>query len=227
MRLHKLIIGTTIFNRKSMQQKQLRQHTQRHSTGFSLVEVLVSIVVLSFGMLAMVGLQASALQSNREARMQSTATSLARELAEKMRGNHDVAILTVAANNPYLGDFSHPMAATTPTYCYGVGQNCDIVGGTQIAKATQVANAEITEWLARVDDTLPVGRVIVCFDSSPFDAAGDPQWGCSNTGDIAVVKIGWTRGSTNRTPTATALEKTSAVGSKPSVIFPVTPSGML
>ena len=115
MRLHKLIIGTTIFNRKSMQQKQLRQHTQRHSTGFSLVEVLVSIVVLSFGMLAMVGLQASALQSNREARMQSTATSLARELAEKMRGNHDVAILTVAANNPYLGDFSHPMAATTPT----------------------------------------------------------------------------------------------------------------
>ncbi len=210
-----------------MRHKQLQRHSPRHSTGFSLVEVLVSVVILSFGMLAMVGLQASALQSNREARMQSTATSLARELAEKMRGNHDVAILTTAASNPYLGSFSHPMSAATPTYCYGVGQNCDIVAGTQIAKATRVANAEITEWLARVDDTLPEGRVVVCFDSTPFDASGNPQWACSNSGDIAVVKMGWTRGSTNRTPTATALEKASAAGSRPSVIFPVTPSSML
>ena len=210
-----------------MRPKQFLHRRARHSTGFSLVEVLISIVVLSFGMLAMVGLQASAMQSNREARMQSTATGLARELAEKMRGNHDVAILTTVATNPYLGDFSHPMLATTPTYCFGVGQNCDVVGGTQIAKATKVANAEITEWLARVDDTLPEGRVVICFDSTPFDASGDPQWACSGTGDIAVVKMGWTRGSTNRTPTATALEKTSAVGSRPSVIFPVTPSSTL
>jgi type IV pilus assembly protein PilV len=200
----------------------LPNQTRRQAQyGFSLVEVLISIVVLSFGMLAMVGLQASALQANREARMQSTATNLARELAEKMRGNHDIAILT--ANNPYLGNFAYPMSATTPTYCYGVGQNCDVPGGTEIAKATQVANAEMTEWLARVDDILPEGRVRVCFDSAPFDASGNPQWDCTNSGDIAVVKIGWTRGSTNRTPTATALEKATI----PSVVFPVTPASTL
>ena len=204
-----------------MRPKQLPHRRARHSAGFSLVEVLISIVVMSFGMLAMVGLQASALQSNREARMQSTATGLARELAEKMRGNHDVAILT--ASNPYLGDFAHPMSATTPVYCYGVGQNCDVAGGTELAKATQVANAEMTEWLARVDDTLPGGRVLVCFDSTPFDASGNPQWGCTNTGDTAVVKIGWTRGSTDRTSTATALEKATI----PSVVFPVTPASTL
>ena len=41
--------------------------------GFSLVEVLVAIVVLSFGLLGMVGMQAFSLQSNREARLQGQA----------------------------------------------------------------------------------------------------------------------------------------------------------
>lgn len=190
-------------------------------SGFSLVEVLISIVILSFGMLAMVGLQASALQANREARMQSTAASLARELAEKLRGNHDIAML--ATGNPYLGDFSSPMANATPAYCYAAGQNCDVAAGTESAKATLLANGEMTEWLARVDDTLPQGRVVVCFDATPFNASGTPQWGCSNSGDIAVIKMGWTRGSTDRTPTSTTLDKATT----PSVIFPVTPASTL
>ena len=39
-------------------------------------------MVLSFGMLGIVGVQAFALQSNREARLQSHAVNLARELAD-------------------------------------------------------------------------------------------------------------------------------------------------
>ena len=68
--------------------------------GFSLIEVLISIIILSFGLLGMVGLQAAALQANRDARLQSVATTLGRELAEKMRGNKAVAVLLA---NPYLG----------------------------------------------------------------------------------------------------------------------------
>ena len=196
-----------------MRPKQLPHRRARHSAGFSLVEVLISIVVLSFGMLGMVGLQAAALQANREARMQSTATNLARELAEKMRGNHEVAVLTT--NNPYLGDFaSTPLAAATPTFCLSVGT-------TPCTNQTAVANAEMTEWLSRVNADLPGARVVVCFDNNPFTAAGLPQWGCSVSGDIAVVKIGWTRGSTDKSQVgAAALEKATT----PSVVFPVTSS---
>lgn len=200
-----------------MRPKQLPHRRVRHSAGFSLVEVLISIVVLSFGMLGMVGLQAAALQANREARMQSTATNLARELAEKMRGNHTVAILTTA--NPYIGNFTSPLTATTPTFCLSVG-------ATPCANVTAVANAEMTEWLSRVDDALPGARVRVCFDSTPYTAAGLPQWDCSDTGDIAVVKIGWTRGSTDRTPakaSSAAFERATA----PSVSVPVTPASAL
>lgn len=221
------MIPEVLFVHQTLMLHPLPSQTRRQAQGgFSLIEVLISIVVLSFGMLAMVGLQASALQANREARMQSTATNLARELAEKMRGNHEIATLITTATNPYLGAFGHPMAARTPTYCYATGQNCDVSGGTELAKATQVANAEMTEWLARVDDILPEGRVVVCFDATPFKTNGDAQWDCSDTGDIAVVKMGWTRGSTNRTSATTALDKVSAT-SMPSVIFPVTPAGNL
>ena len=59
----------------------------QRAAGFSMVEVLVSIVVLSFGMLGMVGLQASALKFGRDSRQQSTAVGLARELAEMMSAN--------------------------------------------------------------------------------------------------------------------------------------------
>ena len=54
----------------------------RMQRGFSLLEVLVAIFVLSFGMLGMVGMQSFSLQANRQARLASTAAGLAREMAE-------------------------------------------------------------------------------------------------------------------------------------------------
>ena len=181
------------------------------SLGFSLVEVLVSIVVLSFGLLGMVGMQAAALQSNREARVQSTAVSFARELAELMRGNKDVGILTTS--NPYVGSFSSPMAATAASYCLNVA-----TGTTACIDQTDIANAQMTEWLARVDAQLPGARVDVCFDSAPFDSRGLPQWACTATNGVIVIKIGWTRGSTNRSKTGAAALEHATI---PSVVFPV------
>ncbi len=186
------------------------------SAGFSMVEVLVSIVVLTFGMLGMVGMQAAALHSNREARLQSTAAVMARELAEMIRGNRRVgAALT---SNPYLGSFSSPLVATTPTYCL----NASATSGC--ADTTAVANSELTEWLARVDAELPGARVVTCLDATPFDASGLPQWACSASGTTVVIKIGWTKSSTNKSITgAGAMELASGSASVPLIVVPVTP----
>jgi type IV pilus assembly protein PilV len=181
--------------------------------GFSLLEVLVSIIILSFGLLGMVGLQATALQANREARTQSSAGILARELAEMMRGNKTIGLLTSA--NPYIGDFSSPLAPATASYCLAVGN-------PQCATPNDVANAEMTEWLSRVDTELPGARVKVCVDSAPFDTNGIPQWACTSTGTGAttVIKVGWTRGSTDRSATgAAAVDRAST----PAIVLPITP----
>ena len=188
----------------------------RNLAGFSLLEVLISIIILSFGLLGMVGLQAAAIQANRDARIQSAAVNLARELAEMMRGNKDISLLT--ASNPYVGNFStSPMAAATPAYCLNVA-----TGTTPCANGTQIGNAQMTEWLARVDAELPSPRVVVCIDSAPFDASGVARWACDATGAGAttVIKIGWTRSVTDKTlQGAAALERAT----KPSIVFPVTP----
>lgn len=194
----------------------------KKSSGFSLIEVLVSVVILSFGLLGMAGMQAASLQSNREARLQSSAVVLARELAEMIRGNK-LAGIQPAATNPYLGSFTSPLAATTPSYCLSVGATA-CTGATPLATATAIGNAQMTEWLARVDAELPGARVDVCVDSAPFDASGLPQWACTAAGGAVVLKIGWTRGSTNRslsvTPAASApsaLERATI----PGVVLPL------
>ena len=190
----------------------IRKSQSNH--GFSLVEVLVSIVVLTFGLLGMVGMQAASLKSNREARLQSSAVVLARELAEMIRGNRVVGVLPTNTN-PYIGSFTAGAFTSTA----GVPAYCLSVGTTACANVTATANAEMTEWLARVDAELPGVRVDVCYDSAPFDGNGLPQWACSAGGGIMVVKIGWVRGSTDKSKTdANAFDRAGT----PSVVFPVT-----
>lgn len=191
--------------------------SHRLALGFSLIEVLVSIVVLSFGLLGMVGMQSAALKANREAKLQSSAVVLAREAADMIRGNKNVGILTTA--NPYIGDFSNPGGTTplepaTPSYCLSVGS-------AACGTAADVATAQMTEWLARVDAELPGARVKVCFDTAPYDSNGLPQWNCTaGTGGVVVIKIGWTRGSTNRAATGTSAFDRASI---PAIILPVTP----
>ena len=186
--------------------------------GFSLVEVLVSIVILSFGMLGMVGLQAGALQASREARFQSIASSMASELAEMMRGNKSVSLATGTANT-YLINLTNstgatPLAPTTAAYCL-------VVGSTACASDLAIANAQMTDWLSRLDTQLPGARVVVCSDSAPFDSNGLPVWACGTGANATlVIKIGWTRGSTNKANTGDAAFDRSTV---PSIVLPITP----
>lgn len=180
--------------------------------GFTLLEVLVAIVVLSFGVLGVVGLQAMALQANKETRYQSSAVALGRELGDMMRGTKNIALDTNAAQNPYLVNFTGQLP-TTVADCFAA------------ACASQLAVAEFNmrEWLARVRQSLPGARVVVCFDDNPYDADGRPEWACNSAAnDTAVVKIGWARQSTNAN--AGDLDRVSGDGAQglPSVILPLT-----
>lgn len=180
--------------------------------GFSLIEILISIVILSFGVLGMVGLQGVALQVNRDAHLQSTAVTLARELAEMMRGNKDVGLLVTG--NPYLGTFDSPLTPAVASYCLNVN-------AATCSTPADIAVAEMTEWLARVDRELPGARVTTCLDITPFDAEGKPRWACSaGAGATVHIKIGWTRQSTDRSRgNASPLDQAL----RPAVVVPVTP----
>lgn len=172
----------------------------------------------------MVGMQAFALQSNREARLQSVGYGLAQELAEMMRGNKDVALgnMVPPVASPYNVDLSSPLAPATPAYCLTSG----CTTGTGAVDPVALARAQMTEWLARVDQELPGARVRVCADAAPYDSAGLPRWACAAATGTApaqlFVKIGWNTASTNRAaPAASAIVRASDAAGRPALVFPV------
>jgi type IV pilus assembly protein PilV len=202
---------------------QLQSSKNRYSQGFTLLEILVAIVVLSFGLLGMVGIQAMALKSNSDAKQQSVAVQLGVELSEMMRGNKGIAVGLTPSANPYLiEDFPAKQSIPTPT------EYCD--RGTGCTTALNVAQWEIADWLTRVNDTFPGVRVQVCYDDEPYDSGGLPQFGCKGAAaaDKPIsIKIGWTRQSTNtdRSPDASGTVRDAFVveTKRPSVIYLVTP----
>lgn len=66
------------------------KHQRYHQmTGFSLLEVMIAAVVLSFGLLGLVGIHAVAKFSSYEARQRTIANWLANDLVERARINQD------------------------------------------------------------------------------------------------------------------------------------------
>ena len=86
-----------------------RPSANRHIKGFSLLEVLISIVIFAFGLLALVQLQGSLSRSAADANQRTVAVNLAEETMEQRRG---FSRLTTDPNG------------SVPAYA-------DIVGGTQ------------------------------------------------------------------------------------------------
>lgn len=65
----------------------------RHSMrGFTLLEVLVAIVVMSIGLLGLAGLMASSLKNSHSAYQRTQATWLAYDALDRMRANRQVAL---------------------------------------------------------------------------------------------------------------------------------------
>jgi type IV pilus assembly protein PilV len=178
--------------------------------GFSLLEVLVAVVVLSFGVLGVVGLQAAAVQANKDARFQTAAIRLSRELGDLMRGNKGIAILTGSTNPYLLTDFRGGNTLPFPS-----AEDCSAAA---CSSPTAVAQFQIRDWLSRAQIELPGLRVVICFDQSPYTSAGIPQWSCDPMNGLAVVKMGWTRQSTDRSASGvSAVDRAS----NPSVIVPL------
>lgn len=151
--------------------------------GFSLIEVLISILILAFGVLAMGGLQLASLRSNQMSGYTSTAATLAKDYSELMRSNASVSNVVTATANPYLFDSSNSGSyAATPT------KDCK----ANVCTGAEIATLHVADWAARVKAQLPEGRAVVCRDSTPRNADGTFDWSCDGVGTYATIKIGWT-----------------------------------
>ena len=79
----------------------------RSSRGFSLLEVLITILVLSIGLLGLAAMHAFSLKANQSANFRTQATALANMIAERMRAHGGGALNTTVA---YYGSGSDARA---------------------------------------------------------------------------------------------------------------------
>jgi type IV pilus assembly protein PilV len=150
--------------------------TRRISAGFTMLEVLISIVILAFGLLGVAGLQAFALKNNQSASFRLTATMLAEDLADRIRANQP-AMMTAEYDSPSSGSYS-------------AGTNCEVVG--ECTTPQQVAEFDRAQWQRRIQAALPGGSGIVCVDSTPDDGVNAAAPACDGAGDVAyAIKIWW------------------------------------
>lgn len=113
----------------------LRQHPER---GFTLTEILVTLVIISVGLLGVAGLHSMSLRNNFDALIRSHASALADEIADRMRTNRTRAL---------AGDYNIAMKATRT--------------------GTTLADADLIAWKARLTQQLPDGDGSIAVAAAP------------------------------------------------------------
>ena len=163
-------------------------HAFRAQRGFTLVEVLVALIIFSFGMLGAVGLVLSSLQAAKYSSNSAVAGALAREYGELMQmipdGTSSTTSATSSSTNTLMVDTAS-FTSGTPGNCTGSSKNCT---------PTQLLTALRDDWATRVKsvDVLPQGRGEVCRDSTPRNSAGELEWGgCDEAGATVLIKMSW------------------------------------
>lgn len=110
--------------------------------GFSLIEVLVSLLVLGFGLLGLAMLQNVALRNNQSANHRTVATNLAYEVIEMARANRRLAFRYAFIE---AGDF----ASVNESTCSMTPNTGDRVGD------------DTTAWMCHVKRALPNGEAAI------------------------------------------------------------------
>ena len=71
-----------------MNAKNVRSYARPTQSGMSMVEILVTLTIVAFGLLGLLGLQARALTFQKDSFNRKSAAEMVAQLAERMRANH-------------------------------------------------------------------------------------------------------------------------------------------
>lgn len=122
---------------------------QRKQDGFTLLEVLIALLVLSIGLLGLASLQTVGLRSNQMATMRTQATHRAYDISDRMRANQS----GVAAQN-----YVQSVTAVVPT---GTIVDC----ATTVCTPAEMATFDVAAWMTEVI-RLPGGRGRITRDAT-------------------------------------------------------------
>ena len=106
----------------------------RRNRGFTLVEAMVALIVLSVGLLGIAALYVETLRANRTSLYRTQAVNMATDIGDRMRSNRN------------------------PAAAYACGSPCDPTAG-----GNAIAIADLTDWMNQIAAQLPGGTADVTY----------------------------------------------------------------
>ncbi|MEM7412966.1 MAG: prepilin-type N-terminal cleavage/methylation domain-containing protein [Myxococcota bacterium] len=146
-------------------QPTAHRHRRRRSGGFSLLEVVIAIGILSFGLLGLALMQVHALTQGRAGRHTGDAAAVARTYIEQV---HRIpwAVLTPAVGagwqNPAWASapptwnnlVDNPAGGTSTEHSYGIQWRVSAIGGTACVRDVEIQ----VNW---TEENFPAGKQVV------------------------------------------------------------------
>ncbi len=187
----------------------MKLNSKKKMAGLTMIEILVTLIVLSIGLLGMAALQLTGLRSANGSIYRTQATLLADDIAERMRanpsavdGNAFMAINSATINcatnpNPYCGEYYNGTALIAAQSC----------------TTAEMATYDINVWFCGERNSgarrggvqallAQATATITCTDVNPSAGAdADP---CTNRSSRHTITLGWSELNPNRSAGAAA-----------------------
>ena len=113
---------------------------KKQNAGFTLIEMMIALLILSIGLLGVATLQVTGQQFNYRAYIRSQATFLAYDMMDRMRANNTV--LASYVNSDWSNEGPTPSTNCADTRC----------------NANDIATYDLNRWYQQVDTLLPGGE---------------------------------------------------------------------
>lgn len=139
---------------------------ETRQNGFTMMEVLVAILVLSIGLLGLAGLQIAGLRNNQSAYYRSVATYQAWDMADRLRAN---------LPGVTTGNYDDVNGIPADPGCIAAGCN-----------TADLATYDVSSWNTENGAVLPGGSGTVCRDNDLTTAA------CEVGGTVFAIRVTWT-----------------------------------
>ena len=148
-----------------------------HNKGFTLIEVMVSLVVMSIGMLGLASIQAISIQNNQTAYMRTLAMQSAYNIADLIRTGSD--------SDGTITSVFDAVTSTVPS----APTNCIVNDSSTSCSAADMAASDIYQWKKNLETLLPSGRGAITRSGSIYeikimwdeDRTGETGEGCDPT----------------------------------------------
>ncbi|MCV6637846.1 type IV pilus modification protein PilV [Candidatus Albibeggiatoa sp. nov. NOAA] len=156
-------------------QKQL---LTQHNAGFSMLEMMIALLILSIGLIGIASLQARGQQFNHSAYVRTQAAFLAYDIMDRMRANKD----NLDNNNADNGSYAFKEGA-----CPEANISCD----TTACSVTDIVSYDLGSWCQSLESTLPLGKGEISWDTNDSLYTITIYWTEDRDEDAELKKQSW------------------------------------